>query len=303
MFDWNDLRFVLAVARTGSTIAASRQLGVSQATVSRRITVFEEALGIAIFVRRPSGYSLTPRGEALLPLITGVEEAVERVGHAANAESRRLSGVVKVTTVESAANAWVIPAIAALRDLHPDLQVEIIATDDNLDLAKGEADMAIRFGARPQQDVLIVRPLAELDECFYASRELATKLGRPADYAGLAAYPLVTDTVDRTGRFSRWIEVNVPGARITQRVNSMSGLLASVRAGIGAAVMPCIMGDDLRGLVRLMPPIAELSTPCWLVTTDVARRQPHVRVVIDHVVASITRSTRRAGEVDEALAG
>lgn len=303
MFDWNDLRFVLAVARTGSTLAASRQLSVSQATVSRRITVFEEALGIAIFVRRPSGYSLTPRGEALLPLIVGVEEAVEHVCHVASAESRRLSGVVKVTTVESAANAWVIPAIAALRDLHPDVQVEIIATDDNLDLAQGEADLAIRFGARPQQDVLIVRPLAELDECFYASRELAARIGRPADYAGLAAYPLVTDTVDRTGRFARWIEENVPEARVAQRVNSMSGLLASVRAGIGAAVMPCIMGDDLRGLVRLMPPITELSTPCWLVTTDVARRQPHVRVVIDHVVASVTRSTRRMDDANEVLAG
>jgi DNA-binding transcriptional LysR family regulator len=302
MFDWNDLRFVLAIARSGSTLGASRLLRVSQATVSRRITVLEEALGFQLFVRRPSGYSLTARGELLLPHAASVEEAVDRFAHVAEAESRRLSGRVRITTVESAANAWIIPAVAALHATHPDVEVEVITTDTNLDLVQGEADIAIRFGPRPEQESLIVRPLTELEECFYASRDLATRIGRPADYAGLSAYPLVSDTVDRSGRFARWIEENVPAGRIAHRVNSMSGIVASVRAGIGAAALPCIMGDDLRGLVRLMPPIPELSTACWLVTTDTARRQPHIRAVIDHVVSNVLRVTQRA-EVLAAQAG
>lgn len=303
MFDWNDLRFVLAVARTGSTIGAARDLRVSQATVSRRITVIETALEVQLFVRRPSGYSLTPRGEALLPLAEGVEAAIAHFASRLEAETRRLAGLVRVTSVESAANAWVIPAVAALRECHPDIAVEIISTDTNLDLAQGEADIAIRFGARPTQESLIVRPLAELEECFYASRELAARLGRPADYAGIAAYPLVTDTVDRTGRLMQWIARNVPGAQIAQRVNSLSGVVAGIRAGIGAAALPCIMGDDLRGLVRLLPPIPELATPCWLVTTDAARRQPHIREVINRVVAEVVRRTHRAEDRDQAQAG
>ena len=294
MFDWNDLRFFLAVARTGSTLGASRQLKVSQATVSRRIAVIEEAIGIQLFVRRATGYSLTPRGALLLPLAEQAEKAIHRFAHGAEAETRRLSGVVKVTTVESAANAWVIPALAGLRECHPEIEVEVIASERYLDLSGGEADVAIRFGSRPTQGALIVRQLAELEQCFYASRELVARLGRPADYAGIAAYPLISDGNDSNSRLGKWLASNVPDARITHRNNSTSGIVATVRAGLGAAVLSCIMGDDIKDLVRLMPPIPEFLTPCWLVTTDAARRQPHIRAVIDCVVAQIETSAKRS---------
>lgn len=299
MINWNDLRFFLAVARTGSTLAASRQMRFSQATVSRRVTELEAQLGVQLFARSASGYSLAARGEALLPMAEAVELAVERFGHAVDAETRRISGRVRLTTVESAVNNWVIPALRVLREEHPDIEVDVITTDTNLDLARGEADVAIRFGTRPDQEALIVRHLIELEECFYASRELVTKLGRPVDYADVARYPLVSDSIDRTGRFSRWIAENVPEGRIVQRVNSLSGIVAGVRAGIGAAVLPSIMGDDLRGLVRLLPPIAELSTPCWMVTTDAARSQPHVRALIDQVVAQIQIVSARVSQAGD----
>lgn len=296
MFDWNDLRYFLGVARHGSTMAASRRMKVSQATVSRRLTEFETRLGVQLFVRRPTGYSLTPRGEALLPLAEAAEAEMLRFGSAVEAESRRLTGLVRLTTVESAANAWVIPALAALRDRHPDIEVEVITTDTNLDLARGEADLAVRFGRKPTQESLVVRHLTDLEECFYASRDMVTRLGRPCDHAGIAAYPLVADSFDRTGRLSRWIAAEVPEARIVHRVSSLSSLLAAVRAGLGAAVLPCLMGDELKGLVRLLPPIEELSTSCWLVTTDSARRQPHVRAVIDQVVAQVEGRTQTPHE-------
>jgi DNA-binding transcriptional LysR family regulator len=299
MFEWNDLRHFLAVARSGSTMAASKRLKVSQATVSRRLTELEAQLGVALFVRRPSGYELSPRGQALLPLAEEVETAVERFGNAVEAETRRLSGRVRLTTVESAANAWVIPALASLRQRHPDIEVEVITSDANLDLARGEADVAVRFGNRPTQESLIVRQLVDLHECIYASRELVTSLGRPADYAGIAAYPLVGE-LDSAGRISRWFAGNVPDGRFVHRVSTISGVLAAVRAGLGAAVLPCLMGDELKGLVRLVPPVPELATTCWLVTTDAARRQPHIRAVIDEVVAKIEARWRGA-EQSEAL--
>lgn len=302
MYDWNDLRHFLAVARTGSTLAAARDLRVSQATVSRRVTTFEESLGLKLFVRRPSGYSLTPRGEALLPLAEEVETATLRLDAAVASETRRLTGKVRLTTVESAANAWVIPALARLREQGAEIEIEVITSDRYLDLARGEADVAVRFGNRPEQDALIVRHIAELEECFFASRELVTRLGRPGDYADIARYPLVSDTIETSGRIARWIEENVPDAQIVHRVNSVSGLVAAVRSGIGAAILPCIMGDDLRGLVRLAPPIPELSFPCWLVTTEPVRRLPHVRAVIDAVVAEVQSAAHRMrGEPPDAL--
>lgn len=302
MYDWNDLRHFLAVARTGSTLAASRELRVSQATVSRRITAFEESLGIKLFVRRPSGYTLTPRGEAMLPLAEEIEAATQRLDAAVASEARRLTGKVRLTTVESAANAWVIPALARLREQGAEIEVEVITADHYLDLGHGEADIALRFGHRPEQDSLVVRHLAELEECLYASREIVTRLGRPADHADIARYPFVSNAVGTTGPIARWIEANVPDAQIVHRVNSVSGLVAAVRSGIGAAILPCIMGDDLRGLVRLGPPIPELTFPCWLVTTEPVRRLPHVRAVIDAVVAEVQNAAlRNRGESPDAL--
>jgi DNA-binding transcriptional LysR family regulator len=305
MFDWNDLRFFLAVARDGSTLAASRSLNVSQATVSRRISAFEDELGMELFARHASGYVLTARGEALLPLAEGVEAEVARFAAGLAAETRRLSGAVRLTTVESAISAWVIPALAALRESHPGIEVEVIGTDINLDLAHGEADIAIRFGSRPEGDTLIVRRLTELEETVYASRALVTQIGRPASLAELARYPLVADGIDRASRFTGWLGREVPDGRIVQRVNSIAGILASVKSGIGAALLPCIIGDDVRSLVRLMPPIPELTTDCWLATTEQARRQPHVRSVIDAVVANIELVAARIGprSDDEALIG
>jgi DNA-binding transcriptional LysR family regulator len=297
MYDWSDLRFFLAVARTGSTMAASRQMRVSQATVSRRLSVFEETLGLQLFTRRPTGYTLTAKGEALRPLAEAVETAADRFCNAAGAEERRLFGRVRLTTVESAANSWVIPALATLRDHHPEIEVELITGEDILDLAGGEADVAIRFGAQPTQDSLVVRRLAELDDCFYASQPLVARIGFPANFAELSRYPIVGET-QMGARFTKWIADNMPDARVVQRVNSLSGVLACVRAGIGAALMPCVMGDYLNGLVRLVPPIKELSTPCWMVTTDHARSQPHVRAVIDFVVAHIEAATAHGISTD-----
>jgi DNA-binding transcriptional LysR family regulator len=287
MYDWNDLRHFLAVARTGSTLAASRELKVSQATVSRRVTVFEEALGLKLFVRRPSGYTLSPRGEALLPLAEAVEGAALALSNGVAAEARRLSGIVRLTTVESAANTWVIPALARLRQSQPAIHVEVITADRYLDLARGEADLAIRFGARPEQESLVVRHLTDLEEAFYASRDTVVRLGRPCNFAEIARYPLVSDAIAGAGRIAQWVADTIPGAETVHRVSTVSGLVAAVRAGMGAAVLPCIIGDSHRDLVRLLPPVPELSFPCWLVTTDAIRRQPHVRAVIDVVSEEI----------------
>lgn len=292
MLDWNDLRYFLAVARTGSTLAASKLLKVSQSTVSRRVTALEDMIGVKLFVRKPSGYSLTPRGESVLPAAETVEAAVLSFSDNIAAEARRITGTVKLTTVESAANAWVVPALGLLRARYPELRVEIMTADEYLDLARGEADVAIRFGPRPTQETLIVRHLIDMHESFYASEELVSELGMPDDLADVMRYPIVT-SVDREGGFNSWLTENLPDAEIAHRLNSLSSIITSVRSGIGAAILPCLMGDDTRGLVRLLSPIPELTTPGWMVTTDEARRQPHIRAVIDFVVEQIQLSIAR----------
>ncbi|QLC22421.1 LysR family transcriptional regulator [Parasphingopyxis sp. CP4] len=292
MLDWNDLRYFLSVARTGSTLAASKQMKVSQSTVSRRITAFEEDIGVKLFVRKPSGYDLTPRGESVLPAAESVEAAILSFSDGIEAESRRLAGTVRLTTVESAANAWVIPAVGLLRERYPEISVEIMTSDQYLDLARGEADIAIRFGPKPTQETLIVRHLIDMLESFYASEQLVAQIGMPEDIPDMARYPLVS-SLDGESSTSRWVAERVPGATIAQRASTLSSIIASVQSGLGASILPCLMGDDIKGLVRLMPPIEELTTPGWMVTTDEARRQPHIRAVIDFVVEQIQLSLAR----------
>jgi DNA-binding transcriptional LysR family regulator len=296
MLDWNDLRYFLAVARTGSTLAASKQLKVSQSTVSRRVNTLEEVIGVKLFVRKPSGYSLTPRGESVLPAAETVEAAVLSFSDSIAAEARRLAGTVRLTTVESVANAWVIPALGLLRARYPDLRLEIMTSNQNLDLARGEADVAIRFGQKPTEDTLIVRHLIDMQESFYADEELVSKLGIPTNLAEVARYPLIMSTglsVDRDGLINRWLAEHLPDGKIAHRANTLSSIIASVRSGIGASILPCLMGDDTHGLVRLLPPITELTTPGWMVTTDEARRQPHIRAVIDFVIEQIQHAVAR----------
>lgn len=289
MFDWNDLRYFLAVARTGSTLAASKQLRVSQSTVSRRITALEEKVEVSLFIRKPSGYELTERGRAVLASAEDVEAAILSFSDGIAAESRRLSGTVRLSTVESAANAWVIPAIGLLRAEHPEIRVELLTSEHYVDLLRGEADVAVRFGPRPEQDSLIARHLVDMLEGCYATVEMVERLGMPEDVVDLARYPLIAST-DANSVTNRWFAEHVPDAEIAHRASSMSSIIASVRSGLGAAILPCMMADAVPSLVRLLPPIDELTTPGWMVTTDEARRQPHVRAVIDRVVEQIQRT-------------
>ena len=290
MLDWNDLRYFLAVARTGSTLAASRSLKVAQATVSRRITALEEALGTALFIRSPSGYTLSVRGQAMLAGAEEVERSIEALVNSVEAEGRRLSGTVRLTTVESAANVWLMPAIAAFRAQHPAVTAEVIVDNRALDIARGEADIAIRFGNPPQDESLIIRRIVELHESVYVRRDMADQLGMPNSYEGLTRYPMVSFNGPGVGQIAQWTRNLGPNVNIVHSANTLSAVIAAVRAGMGAAVIPCLIGDTMSGLVRLFPPIVELTTPGWLVTTASARQQPHIRALLDFIADYIRQS-------------
>jgi DNA-binding transcriptional LysR family regulator len=293
MLDWNDLRYFLAVARSGSTLAASRRLKVAQATVSRRITALEEALGTTLYIRSPSGYTLSVRGQAVLAAAEQVERSIEMLVNSVEAEGRRLSGMVRLTTVESAANVWLMPALAAFRAQHPAVVAEVIVDDRALDIARGEADIAIRFGNPPQDESLVIRRIVELHESVYVRRDLADQIGLPNTYGGLVRYPLIGFSGTGVGHIAQWMKGLGADANIVHSANTLSAVIAAVRAGMGAAVMPCLIGDTMSGLVRLFPPITELTTPGWLITTASARQQPHIRALLDFIADFIRQSVAK----------
>ena len=144
MFDWNDLRYFLAVARSGSTIGAAKVLGVNQSTIQRRLAVLEGALNSKLVERHPSGYRLSEIGKELLPYVEGIEQAVAAFERCLMSNEEGLTGRIRVTCPEGLVKVLVSPLVNGFHARYPDLRVDLIVTERVLDLTKGEADVAVR---------------------------------------------------------------------------------------------------------------------------------------------------------------
>ena len=158
MFDWNDARFFVAVADTGSTLAAGRLLRVSQTTVARRIAALEESLGLTLFDKRRAGYTLTAAGETLLLEARALHAAAEALADAASAQKRETGGTVRLTTEESYANGVLTPMLRELHELRPDIIIELDASEELRDLEAGAADIAVRVAKEMTGSGLVGRP-------------------------------------------------------------------------------------------------------------------------------------------------
>ena len=175
MFDWNDLKYFLAVARDGSTIAAGKSLGLSQSTVQRRVNELEKRIGRQLMARHPAGYRLTEFGEALLPYAERVEAAVGDLELRVKDTARELTGVIRVTCPEPIVYRMTQSAlIDRFHAPHPHLRIEFVTSDRYLDLSKGEADVAFRSG--DTDDELVGRKIADLIWAIYASRAMSNAM-------------------------------------------------------------------------------------------------------------------------------
>lgn len=263
MFDWDDLKYFLAVARHGSTLAAGRALGVNQSTVQRRLADLERALGQRLVERHPSGYRLTDLGRALLPAAEAVAAAASDFARSLHDLARDHAGIVRLTCPEPI--AFRITASGLLdrfRALHPDLEVEFVLSDRYVDLAKGEADVALRSGDT-DDGVLVGRKVADSIWAVYASRTYIARHGAPGGVADLPRHPLIgfDETLGRH-RIAVWLRAVAPDAAYAARTNSVLGLVSSAKAGVGVAPLPIALGDAEPDLVQVIGPVAEL-TRAW----------------------------------------
>ena len=265
MFDWNDVRFLLAVAREGSTIAAARSLGVNQSTVQRRLAELEARLGQRLVERQASGYRLTDLGAAVLGQAAEVEAAALAFGQAVADLGRGRAGVVRLTCPEPiAVRLMQAGFIARFQAASPGLTVEFVLSDAYVDLARGEADVALRSGDTDDA-VLVGRKIAESLWAVYASRDYVARRGAPASVAEMAAHPLIgfEDSMARH-RAVIWLREVAPGAKFAAHSTSVLGLVSAAKAGVGVAALPMALGDAEADLVRVFGPVPEL-TRAWRV--------------------------------------
>lgn len=292
MVDWNDWRQFLAVARSGSTLAAARTLRVSQTTVARRIAALEEALGVALFERRPAGYVLTAVGSDLLPRAEKVEEAALAAETHGSAHRRSARGTVRITAEEIFSTALLAPHLLELRETWPEIRIEIDNTIGLRNLAAGEADIALRSISQPEGGGVAGRRIARDDWTLYCSAGYAERCGVPRTIEALRDHVIVGGGGGQLAReYNQWISAAGLKDRVTIEQGSASGLLSAVRTGLGIAALPCIVADGMPDLIRCAPPPEE-KRYLWLLTHDRVRHQPAVRAVIDFLYERLSAHVR-----------
>ena len=296
MLDWNDLRYFLAVARDGSTLAAARNLRVSQTTVARRIAALEEALGVHLFEKRQAGYSLTPIGEDLLARAADVESAAGGFTDAAAAQSRDSSGVVKITTEEIYAITLLAPLLTELHQRHPEIVIDLDTSQTVRDLGAGEADISLRStkSGFQQPAGLVGRQLCIDDWALYCSRDYAARNGVPRRHADLKKHPFVGGGGGNLWiHYQAWLQSLGLESQVAMHHATSGGLLSGVRSGFGIAVLPCIIADADPDLVQCVPPRNDHGRILWLFTHERVRHTPRVRAVIDFLYEGLSRHVRQ----------
>ena len=288
--DWNDLRYFLAVARGGSTLAAGRALRVSQTTVARRIAALEEAVKLTLFEKRQAGYALTPEGVELLAHAEAVEAAAERFDSAALASTRDLSGNVRVTTEEIFAVTLLAPMLRELHELHPRIRIELDTAQAIRDLGAGEADIAMRSTIQPDGNGLVGRRVCRDDWTLYCSRDYAERNSVPEKPDDLRNHAIIGGGGgDLWRHYQAWLRNLGLEDQVAMHHASSTGLLSGVRSGFGIAVLPCIVADGEPDLIRCLPPLADHERSFWLLTHERVRNTPRVRTVIDFLYERLKR--------------
>lgn len=294
MFEWSDLRHFLAVAKSGSTLSAAKILGVNQTTVARRIAALEDALGEKLFEKTAGGYRLTELGAAMVQSAERVESEVEAFGRMVAQRSRKLLGIIRVTTNDVLADCLLTPWLREFTQRFPVVQVETIITDRQMDLSRGEADIALRaatLSTGPMGDNIVVRRLATGKWGVYASKVYVAENGLPTNAEELASHPIIAGS----GELSRFDpafmkEVRAKGAVIRQASSSILNIAGAIKSGLGCGPLPCVLGE-LDPDLTLCFTFDEADYALLLMTREEMRNLPHVRAFNDFI-ASRTSALR-----------
>lgn len=274
MLDWNDLKYVLETARHGGTSGAARALGVNHATVARRISAAEKALGARLFDRLPSGYVATDAGLEAVKTAETIETMHANLDRQIGARDTELQGLLRVTSSQLLFQRCLAPILRDFSDTYPEIELKLMATNTALNLAQREADVAIRFSKNPP-DTLVGRRLFEQRGTVYASKAMLAQdpnAEQPLDWVRFAHWP---------GPPAEIKAVRTLRPRLT--VDDMTAAVGAVRAGIGATRMACFLGDSDPELMRVPNMPMFNQQPLWILTHADLRHVPRIRVFLEFV--------------------
>ncbi|WP_374562976.1 LysR family transcriptional regulator [Ideonella sp.] len=274
--NWDDVRVFLAIARAGTLSAAARALGQSQPTMGRRLNALEASLGQALFQRTAEGFVLTDEGASVLADAERMEADALSFSRQLEGAGSRLEGMLRVSASDWFGLHAIAPVCAELATLHPRITVELLTDARLFSLARREADLAVRIVPFDEPDV-IQRRLMHVSYALYASTSgppLADQEQRLVTMdVGFSEMP---DAI--------WLRSHYPRGRVAFRSNSRHVQAVACAAGVGVAVLPCLLGDSHPGLRRVDLDSPPPGRDVWLGYHRDLRRLPRLRALTELLI-------------------
>ncbi|MDI9849055.1 LysR family transcriptional regulator [Rhodoblastus sp. 17X3] len=285
---WDDFRLVRGIAESGSLVGAAASLNLNHSTVFRRLGALEEMIGAKLFERSRNGYAATAAGQEMVLL-------AERMGRDVTDFERRIagrdekpSGLLRVTTNDALFNYVLAPILASFRKAYPDIQLDVLVTNQPLNLSRRDADIAVRSTYAPPE-TLVGRRIGSSVWGRYVSRTLYESGFDPADESH--SYIAFNEQFGGVDVFD-WIEKEIPPHRIAMRCNTTVGIAQCIAQGVGIGFLPRFIGDQHPELVCTDEPMAGRGAVLWLLTHPDLRHAARVRAFMDHAGAQLSK--RRA---------
>jgi len=279
MQEWDDLRFFLAVAQTGSVTAASIKLGVNQSTVSRRINNFEKIMNVRLFERLSTGYALTSEGEELRHHVLQIEEEIQNIDRHIMGKNIALSGPIKVTTSLAIARYLLLPSFKHFNKLHPSIELHLDMSNNLYNLTQREADVAIRVTRDAIPDNLIGRKLGMLEYDVYGEKKYVESYIKIKDKK-----PLRWIGEDNSDLRPNWLPDDIEPLNLVMRSNEVLATYDAIQQGLGVGRLPTFIGDADNTLTKLKLNQTIPSVPIWLLTHVDMRRVNRVKVFTSFVL-------------------
>lgn len=272
MHNWDDLRFFLAVARTGSVSAAAEKLGVNQSTVSRRINGFEAEMNVRLFERLTTGYQLTAEGEEMLRRAMRIEDEAVAIEHEVVGKNIELRGPLRVTVSLTVASYVLMPILKEFNAAHPGIELRLDLSDKLYNLTQREADVALRVTTEPVPDNLIGRELGRIALAVYGEKHYLNKYLRSSK-----RQPLRWIGEDTNDPRPPWLHRHTDPLELGMRTNNVLATAAAIQQGLGVGRLPTFVGDALPEIKRFEDTPALPERPLWLLTHPDLRRMNRVR--------------------------
>lgn len=280
-FDWNRARAFLVTAEEGSLSAAARALGMAQPTLGRQVDALEKELGVILFERVGRGLTLTPGGLELLDHVRAMGEAANRMSLTSAGQSQSVEGKVVIAASEIYAAFLLPPILAKLRKAQPGIEIEIVVSTKASDLLRREADIAIR-NFRPSEPDLMARKIRDVPARLYAAPAYLESLNNPQLPYDLRKADFIS--IDGSGMFLKGL--NAMGFNLTERnfpilTENYLVMWELVKHGLGIGILDGSIGDAEPKVSRVLPDLAPLMFPIWLVAHRELNTSRRIRLVFD----------------------